>query len=87
MQITVIDVFRELGLEPVPSATWAVGAAVRDEFYSRFGMLPQKALRPKTDGPGSHCFAVYPEEWRPIIEEKARSIAVEAAKQPDMFGL
>src|SRR6266566_970685 len=28
-RITVIDVFRELGIEPTPELTWAVGAAGR----------------------------------------------------------
>lgn len=41
--ITVIDVFRELNIEPTPEVTWAVGAHVRDLWSSRNeGQLPPK---------------------------------------------
>ena len=86
MKITVIDVFRSLGIEPTPEATWFVGAAVRDEYFSRVGELPDKDLRTKTEGHGSHCCAIYAAEiWRPIIEEKIRSFGSEAARQGDLF--
>jgi hypothetical protein len=87
VKITVIDVFRSLGIEPTPQATWSVGAAVSGEYFSRVGELPETELRTKTGGGGSHHFATYPEEvWRPIIEEKIKSFDVEAAMQGDLFG-
>ena len=84
--ITVIDVMRALGVEPEPRVSWAVGAAVANRYFAEVGDLPIKALRPKTGGGGSHCFALYPVSWRPIIEDAVRSAQVEAARQGDIFG-
>jgi hypothetical protein len=66
--ITVIDVFRSLGLETDKRTTWAVGYKVRDLYTQRYGGLPPKELRTKTCGVGVHCFAVYPPEMRTDIE-------------------
>lgn len=84
--ITVVDVFKSLGLEPTPEQTWAVGAAVRALYEERFGHLPHKELRRKTSGSGSHCFAVYPEEMRPQIQDCIARVNAEKAAQPDLFG-
>ena len=83
--ITVIDVFKAMGLEPAPEQTWAVGAAVRDLYQERFGHLPHKELRSKTSGSGSHCFAVYPEEMRSQIEDAISRVNAAKAAQPDLF--
>lgn len=83
--ITVPEVFRALGFEPVPEATWAVGAAVREAWRAETGALPPKALRPKTGGGGSHCFAVYPPDWQPRIAEFVRAHASAAAAQGKLF--
>jgi hypothetical protein len=74
-------IFRELGVEPEPHATWAVGAAAREKYRERFGQLPPKELRPKTNGGGSHCFATYPESMRAEIEALVRAVAAQAARQ------
>jgi hypothetical protein len=79
--ITVISVFRELGIEPVPAVTWSVGARVRDLYEQRFGREPPKDLRPKTAGGGSHCFAIYPASWRNEIAEIIRQHKTEQDRQ------
>jgi hypothetical protein len=65
VRITVIDVCRELGVQLRPALTWAIGAAVREHYRTRYGRLPAKNLRDKTySSGGSHCFALYPVEMR-----------------------
>ena len=66
--ITIIDVMRARNVEPTSELTWAVGAEVRDEWERRHGALPDKDLRRKTNGGGTHCFAVYPVTFWPVIE-------------------
>jgi hypothetical protein len=83
--ITVIDVCRELRVEPTSALTWPVGDAVRDIFEERFGRPPTKMLRPKTNGGGSHCFAVYPEAFRGVIEAVILDHQAEKERQPDLF--
>lgn len=83
--ITVVDVFKAMGLSPTVQMTWAVGAAVRDRYQERFGHLPEKVLRTKTSGSGSHCFAVYPPSWRPVIVECISRVNAARAAQPDLF--
>lgn len=65
--ITIIDVCRQEKVEPVPALTWAVGAQVAALYERRYGRLPSKDLRTKTNGSGSHCFAVYPLRMRDEI--------------------
>jgi hypothetical protein len=62
--ITVVDVIRELKLHPSNELCWEAGAKVREFYISRYNKLPEKALRTKTSGPGSHMFAVYPPSMR-----------------------
>lgn len=84
--ITVIYVFRALRIEPVPQKTWAVGAAARDLFKSRnAGAAPEKKLFKKTNGTGSHCFAVYPVSYFADIERIIRSMETEEQRQGDLF--
>lgn len=85
VEITIIDVFRELGFEPVKQDTWAIGGIVRNKYYETVGKLPEKKLRTKTCGEGVHCFAVYPESWRPLIADVIRAHATQKANQPDLF--
>lgn len=84
--ITIVDVCRDLGVEPTPALTWPVGTAVRQRFEGIYGSLPYKALRGKTYGNGgSHCFAVYPEEFRREIVAIIQMHSVEAERQMDLF--
>lgn len=84
-EITVIDVFRELGYEPIKQDTWAVGGIVRNRYYEAVGKLPEKKLRTKTCGVGVHCFAVYPEQWRETIADVIREVASQRAAQLSLF--
>ena len=83
--ITVVDVCRDLKIEPVPALTWAVGNAVRDLYEARYGILPEKDLRTKTSGTGTHCFAIYPESWRGEIERIIREHDWERQRQGELF--
>lgn len=69
MTFTVIDVIRESGVKnPEPSLSRAIGreaAAIWRGIHSN--AAPAKALAEKTRGGGSHRFAQYPHEWRPIV--------------------
>jgi len=84
-EITVIDVFRELGYEPVKQDTWSVGGIVRNKYFEVVGKLPEKKLRIKTCGVGVHCFAVYPDTWRPVIADVIRENASQKSRQLDLF--
>lgn len=65
--ITVIDVLREMGIEPSKDLSWKLGIKVCLRYKEVYGQLPPKDLRPKTCGVGVHCFALYPESFRAII--------------------
>jgi len=83
--ITVLDVAREIGMKPSSQEAWEIGAAVRDAYEKAVGSLPIKALRQKTNGEGSHCFAVYPEEFRPMIEAAIHRLCADRDAQIDLF--
>lgn len=83
--ITVVDVIKSMGIETESTLCWSVGAQVREAYESRNGCLPEKDLRPKTNAGGSHCFAVYPEDWRETIERIVRAHVTEASRQQDLF--
>ena len=69
MKFTVIDVMRDMGIkDPDKGLTWTVGDMVKNKWFEIHGQLPEKQLRPKTNGPGSHCFAVYPPAFQPEIK-------------------
>lgn len=66
---TIPEVGRALNIEPNNHLHWEVGAQARAIYEERYGRIPQKVLRSKTTGPGSHCFAVYPEYFRSVVEQ------------------
>jgi len=71
--ITVPQVISDMGIEPEPALCWSVGNEMRDLYQMRNNNeLPPKDLRQKTNADGTHCFAIYPEEYRPDIERKVR---------------
>lgn len=87
--VTVIDRVVALGIEPEKHLTWAVGDAVRAKWEALTDSAPTKALRRKTSGTGSHCFAIYPEEFASeidgIVETIAREMHAEEAAQGSLF--
>jgi hypothetical protein len=82
---TVVDVFRELGLEPLKRDTWSVGLRVMNLWLSDHGSLPVKDNRRKTNGGGLHCFALYPPQWRDRVQAIVASTAKARANQMDLF--
>lgn len=83
--VTIVDVCRDIGVEVEPRLTWAVGNRVRELWEQRHGGLPEKELRRKTAGKGSHCLAVYPEHWRNDIETIIRLHETMERSQGDLF--
>ena len=83
--ITIIDVMRELRIEPTPELSWSIGAAVRDYFERLYGRLPEKELRTKTSGGGSHCFAIYPQEMKSKIINIIHLHQLESQRQGELF--
>lgn len=79
--ITVIDVLRELRIEPNPKLTWSIGQQVMRRFAKRYGRQPVKDLRKKTYTEGVHCFALYPPEFKPEIVAAIRAHRTESARQ------
>lgn len=78
---TLIDVFRLLKIEPLKESTWPAGAACRDAFEKVYGHPPEKELRTKTAGVGSHCFAVYPWEFFGKAAEIVKMFNLERERQ------
>jgi|TARA_R110000764_G_scaffold35122_2_gene78419 hypothetical protein len=83
--ITIIDRFRALRVEPNKHVTWSVGDAVANKYVDVYGHQPPKVLRPKTNARGSHCFALYPPKWIPIIDRIILAHGVEAQRQGELF--
>jgi hypothetical protein len=82
---TIIDTAREMDLELSDRAAWEIGAAARDLYEATYGSPPPKALRPKTNGGGSHCFAIYPDEFQPHIRRLIYAVCTRRAAQRDLF--
>jgi len=85
MTFTVIDRFRALRVEPEKHATWSVGDAVMNKYVAEFGHQPPKVLRPKTNAGGSHCFALYPNGWEPLVDRIILAHDVDRQRQGDLF--
>ena len=83
--VTIIDVAKALNVDLSSREAWEVGAAVRDAYEVACGHPPLKILRRKTNGGGSHCFAIYPISFRPHIERAILAVPRARAAQPDMF--
>ncbi len=79
-RITVQEVARAIGATLGSREAWSIGSVMSTEYEKRFGSLPPKELRPKTNGSGSHCFATYPPSWEPMIR-RAIEAATNAGKQ------
>tara|TARA_R110002110_G_scaffold415525_1_gene650392 strand:+ start:744 stop:1028 length:285 start_codon:yes stop_codon:yes gene_type:complete len=53
---------------PTKSMAWSMGSIIRDAWVDEYGELPEKRLVAKTSGAGSHCFATYPAEFWPVMD-------------------
>ena len=73
---------RDMGVEITSKLSWEIGNVVRDLWITKHdGVPPDKELRTKTSGHGSHFLAVYPESWRYQIEDVVRFYCTEKARQ------
>lgn len=86
MSFTVPELVRLLGVEASDDLHWSIGNAAQRRFAAAYGRQPPKDNFPKTNGGGSHCFAVYPDDFRPVVEELIREHKTEESRQADLFG-
>ena len=88
---TVVDLIRALGYEVENELSWAAGNRLRDAWIANTGDLPEKRLRQKTSGRGSHCFAIYPRRFWPealeIVSKMAEQLYSARAAQLGLFDL
>ncbi len=77
-RITVPQVAHAMGVELSNKVAWSVGSEIASLYFKQFGEQPPKDNRPKTNGQGSHCFALYPPAWESIIRN-----AIEGHVQAD----
>ena len=83
--VTVIEVAESMGVELPKKAAWEVGSAVAAAYRSVYGTQPIKDLRPKSNGGGSHCFAIYPAPFVPIIQEAIERAGAEKDRQSKLL--
>lgn len=83
--ITVIQVFEAMGINPTPDQSWSVGSRIATAYRRTTGKEPEKELRQKTSGGGSHMFAVYPTSWYGLIDSAIKSVSSESRSQGDFF--
>lgn len=83
--VTVIEVAESMGLELPKKTAWAVGTAVATAYRSVYGSQPIKNNRPKTNGGGSHCFALYPETFVPVIKDAIVRAGAEKDRQAKLL--
>jgi len=78
---TLLDLLDEMNIEPHNELTWTLGAALRERFRELHDRLPEKELRTKRSGLGSHCFAVYPISFKPEAQKIVTAHETESKKQ------
>ncbi len=83
--VTVIEVAKSMGLELPNELAWQVGTSVASAYRKIYGQQPMKDLRPKTGGGGSHCFAIYPPTFVPVIQDAISRAGAEREKQESLF--
>lgn len=80
--ITIPQVARNMGVLLDKKTSWKIGSSIAAKYHAAFGKQPIKGLRPKTNGLGSHCFALYPPNWQSVIENEI-SIYKNSIQQPN----
>lgn len=83
--LTLHDVARADGLELTNGEAWVIGRRLQRLWLWKAGCKPEKDLRAKKGGAGSHCFALYPptDEW---VERIRRQIRTVRPPQGNLFG-
>jgi hypothetical protein len=84
-RITVPQVARNMGVTLDKKTAWSVGSEMASIYYREFGEQPPKDNRPKTNGAGSHCFALYPSSWEVKIKNIIESHVEHGRNQHDLF--
>lgn len=88
MGVTIIDVLRDLKIEPDKKLTWALGQSVGQEWRRRTGIRPPVELQPKTN-PGAHAaphmICTYPDSFRKVIEDMIGRFQTRRQAQGDLF--
>ena len=83
--VTVPAMIAELNLKYSKRLAWAAGNLCRHRWEELTGEQPAKELRKKTLGGGSHCFAVYPESFRPEMKRLIESLQAADDDQLNLF--
>ncbi len=84
-RITVPQVARNMGVTLDNKTAWSIGSEMASIYFKEFGEQPPKDNRPKTNGGGSHCFALYPSSWERKIKNIIESHVEQARNQHDLF--
>ena len=84
-RITVPQVAHAMGVELSNKVAWSVGSEIASLYFKQFGEQPPKDNRPKTNGPGSHCFALYPPSWVAIIRKAIEGHVEVERNQGNLF--
>ena len=79
------QVARAMNVDLQPREAWSVGSMIASMYQTRVGHLPTKALRPKTTGAGSHCFAIYPPSWENEIRAAIEAHVENRSDQGSLF--
>ena len=83
--ITVTAVVRSAGFEQDTSINTRVGLQLQALFFKEYGHQPPKENAPKTNGPGVHCFAHYPPDYRDRIVKLLEAEHAFKARQGQLF--
>ena len=68
-KITVMEVAQAMNVRLDKRTAWSLGAEIAEKYFQLTGEQPPKGNRPKTNGNGTHCFALYPRTWDGLIRE------------------
>jgi hypothetical protein len=83
--VTIPEIARSMGVELKNEDAWAIGSAMARTYQQENGTEVPKALRSKTRGHGSHCFAVYPLSYVPRIRAAIEAAGAEKDRQGSFF--
>ena len=83
--LSVHDAARKMGLELDDETAWSLGALIASAWQWQTGTAPLKDLRSKKSGSGTHCFALYPPEWLPRLQEIVLAVSNTRLSQTNLF--
>jgi hypothetical protein len=69
---SIPEIYKEMHITVDQRTAWTIGNEVKEQWIAAKGYLPDKELRPKSNGKGTHVLAVYPEEWLERIKDVIR---------------